>query len=665
MVSKLMVFISLTVILLTRGNAVAQDMMVAMDMGLEEELLFFSEDEMIISATKIKQDISKAPASMSVITQEEIRRSGARTLGDLLKYLPGIYITTSRNGTELIKIRGEQSRYNYRTLLIIDGIPLRELHFGYTPINEMVPLENIKRIEVIRGPGSALYGTNAFAGVINIVTINGEDADGITANVGYGGFNTKKYNIFYGKKFDNGLHFAINTRFLDSDGYNVGRGRDGELSSVSDASTVRNVDLMASYNNFTFKALHFNIDRPYPYSRKDVNKQISEHVNALGIGYKNEFSDKLEINSLIYYDQYYYNETKNGDAEEEVIDNYIVGMDNHLVFNLSENNSIVAGFATELEVAAVYTSKEKDAGEDPVLVGWIENSEGERRFGLLNYAIYLQDVWKISETMEFTAGVRHDIYELYGSSTNPRAGIVYSPSKAATIKVLYGEAFRGPIHKEVFLKDNELDNKSNPNLGPEKIKTFELETDYKFNAHMEAKLRYFNNNQTDAIQIIEIDEDTEKYDNIQGIKSQGFEVEMKYRYSKLYGFANYTFVDGEDSNGNEIGGYANTANWVVNYDPLDVLNTRLGARYLSRRNRPDKYHTDKKVVNDLVGIDNLKPYFDLELSMIYKISDKMELAGFIYNLLNDENFNPSNDEGKYWDMKHPGRSYFINLMYKL
>ena len=218
------------------------------------ESMIFGEIPDVFSAIKISQNLIQAPASITVFKEEYIEKSGARTLGDLLKYVPGLYVTNTRSGFDLLKVRGAQDRYNYRILLIIDGIPRRELFFGYTSISELVPVENIAQLEVIRGPGSALYGTNAYTGVISIYTKTAESLDMLKVDTGYGEFNTQKLNIAYGKKLNDDFDLTLNGRILDSDGYEIDRGRDGVLSSETTDKKGYNLDLKLNYKDFTFIA---------------------------------------------------------------------------------------------------------------------------------------------------------------------------------------------------------------------------------------------------------------------------------------------------------------------------------------------------------------------------------------------------------------------------
>ncbi|HDS09639.1 MAG TPA: hypothetical protein ENN73_05365, partial [Firmicutes bacterium] len=142
--------------------------------GIDETLLF-SEEELITVATKTPVQKKAAPAAVTVITKAQIEAMGYTTLAEILQSVPGIYISISERHMRRLAIRNLTSSYNDKALLLINGIPYREVFYGHLFLDEYFPVDMIKQIEIVRGPSSALYGTNAFSGVINIITLSGSD----------------------------------------------------------------------------------------------------------------------------------------------------------------------------------------------------------------------------------------------------------------------------------------------------------------------------------------------------------------------------------------------------------------------------------------------------------------------------------------------------------
>ena len=170
--------------------------------GLEEMFAIFSEEEIVVSALKKPQTVSRSPAIMSVVTAKQIRQMGARTLADVLEMVPGFDITMNKNGTREIGVRGILLLDSSKVKVLIDGHSINEpATGGATWLFDSLVVENAKRIEIIRGPGSALYGQNAFLAVINVITKDTDDIDGFQLTTSGGSFDTQNYNVLFGKEY--------------------------------------------------------------------------------------------------------------------------------------------------------------------------------------------------------------------------------------------------------------------------------------------------------------------------------------------------------------------------------------------------------------------------------------------------------------------------------
>jgi len=165
------------------------------------ETLWFGFDEEVTIATRHETQISKAPSIVTVITAEEIKNLGYRTFVEILRIVPGFEILKSGDtGVVVPAVRGITSSNKVR--LMLNG------HFVNSPFTgsafgrfDDFPVENIKKIEIIRGPGSAMYGENAFTAVINIITKDAKDIDGVKVSSGYGSFDTYEENVVFGKTY--------------------------------------------------------------------------------------------------------------------------------------------------------------------------------------------------------------------------------------------------------------------------------------------------------------------------------------------------------------------------------------------------------------------------------------------------------------------------------
>lgn len=172
-----------TSLALATGSAVAET---------EEDLLLsFGEEEFLSIATGQKQLISKAPAVASVITANDIREMGANSLEEVLESVPGVHVSLSSGYASPIYVfRGIYTDKNPQVLMLVNGMPITSMHFGDRLARQGFPVRSIARVEVIRGPGSAVYGADAFSGVINIITKSADDIDGTEVGARGASFDT-------------------------------------------------------------------------------------------------------------------------------------------------------------------------------------------------------------------------------------------------------------------------------------------------------------------------------------------------------------------------------------------------------------------------------------------------------------------------------------------
>jgi len=191
------------------------------EISLEE--LLKMEIPTVEAASKYKQKITEAPASVTIIGADEVKKYGYRTLADILRSAPGLYVSYDRNYS-FLGVRGfSLGDYNNRVLLLIDGHRLNNSLSDSAFIGSEFPLDVdlIERVEIIRGPGSSLYGNNAFFGVINVITRKGRDMAGNGAEVSgeIASFDTYKGRVSYGNRFTNGLELLLSGTIYDSEGH--------------------------------------------------------------------------------------------------------------------------------------------------------------------------------------------------------------------------------------------------------------------------------------------------------------------------------------------------------------------------------------------------------------------------------------------------------------
>jgi len=173
----------------------------------------------VYGASKFQQKVTEAPSSITIITADEIQKYGYRTLSDVLQSVPGFYVTNDRNysyvGMEGIS---RPTDYNTHLLIMIDGHRINDNVFNgaYVGTEAILDVDLIERVEIIRGPGSSLYGTNAFLGVINIISKRGRDLKGAEVSADAGGLQTYRGRATYGQQYASGLELLLSGTYYDS-----------------------------------------------------------------------------------------------------------------------------------------------------------------------------------------------------------------------------------------------------------------------------------------------------------------------------------------------------------------------------------------------------------------------------------------------------------------
>lgn len=280
-------------------------------------------------------------------------------------------------------------------------------------------------------------------------------------------------------------------------------------------------------------------------------------------------------------------------------------------------------------------------------------------------SVYLQDIWDITDTVNLTLGVRHDDYNDFGGATSPRSGLTWAFMKNASLKVLYGEAFRAPSFLEMFTTNNPA-ILGNENLNPEKIKTYEVGLNYQFNKHVTSSANYFYNDIKDLIALRNLpnSQNTSQYGNFGNARVQGIETETKIDIIKdNYIFMNYTFQNPEDNHGNDLPFVAqHYGNFGVNVHYWEHVNTNVSTFVSGRRSRDVNAENDPNNLN--TPRSDLPAYALLNLSVIGKEFFKtMEVQGTVFNLL-DKDYSDPGPTAIPNDLPRPGRTFFVGLSYQ-
>jgi len=638
-------------------------------------------------ATKSEKRLSESPAIISVFTAEEMKNFGARDLRDVLRIVPGFQLGMRDLGYTTIGIRGITTPNSEKVKIMIDGIPVNEnLEGSGAIVFADMTLDNVERIEIIRGPGSALYGTNAFMGVINIISKKAKDIDGVVASIKGGTYNTFEVNLIAGKEFDD---FEINASFdyLTTDGPKQKIEIDvlsTDSSGISLAGTDKGYtklfrkkitsSLNMDYKGLYSKTLYIGTEKgDYvgPASAINENSKAQHFQIQQMLGYKHSFSDKLSIDIntayLLYNVDNLWNTYPPGFAgvftegmyQEMGWKQQSVNVNAQMNYDFSKKNMLQIGvsYAYIKLFDEIYKSNTPGTGVDGLvdIPSAYDRDVLTREIG----SAYIQDNWDLHKMLSITAGVRLDNYSDAGITINPRTAIVFKPTEKLNFKLLFGSAFRAPTFVESYLNAPPF-LIGDENIEPETIKTHEAYLSYILNKSISISVNYFYNNITNLITIVP---DTSlsigKYINSDDkINVQGIETEIKILLPqvKTYAYITYTYQKGINTKTDEnIIGMANhTAFAGINYGFSNNLNISLYANYIGIRERAS---IDTR--------ENLDGFTLLNLSIQKKeLFKNFNVQISAYNLL-DSDFRVPDVSGKiYNDYPLEGINFFAEISYK-
>lgn len=671
-----------------------------------EELRWLQAEAMVAIATRHATPISKAPGMVTVITAEEIKHLGYRTFVEILRIVPGFGILkNSRFGNVFPTVRGIAGG-SERIRVMIDGHHVNNPFTGdSTTIFDDFPVENIKRIEIIRGGGSAVYGENALIAVINIITYDADDIDRVKFSSGFGRFDTHEENIVFGKTLGE-FNISGMARYRETNGFDGIVDSDSQTAldnllspfgfspaskapgSVDDEREEYDLNLKISYKDFYAEGLYINKNQgPFigPQSALADGSEVESNYVFVETGYKKTFNDKFTLRPRAYYDQFdSLNFIKslpdgatlaldtNGDGMPDTFPTFpngfigdgrvnekVVGAEIPFDYKLFDGNLLTIGMEFRL---IQQTNVRFQANFNPAtLQPFPSIKDVSDEFPFIKevtrriWSFYVQDIWDVTDTLNITLGARLDQYTGFKADVSPRAGLAWEFMENASLKLLYGKSFRPPSFLELFTT-NQPAIQGNENLDPETLRSYEIGLSYRFNKYITSSINYFYNDFERLIALTTIpNTNTSRYENAGDAHIQGIEAEAKVDIGEKIGaFMNYTFQDAEDEDGHNMPSVSkHKGNFGVNVQYPKYINTNLSAFISGKRYR---------AVGDTR--DDMPSYVLLNLSVIGKeFFNTMEIQGTVFNLL-DKDYNDPGPTSIPEDLPRPGRVFFIGLRYQ-
>jgi iron complex outermembrane receptor protein len=633
------------------------------------EMLLF-EDPSVTAAARHVQSTRDAPARVTVISHADIERFGYRTLAEALRSVAGFY-TSSDRAYDQIGVRGflRPNDFNDRILLLVNGHTYNNDIYqqAYVGQDFGIDLEAVDRIEIIRGPGSALYGGNAFFAVINVVTRSGRDSPGINALVETGSFARKRGQASAGYVTEGGIDVFASGSVFDTDGpealfyppYDSPATNHG-IAHNADAERALKFFASARSNGLFFQVGTDSREQHIPTGAygttfDDNGTKTRDARHFAEISYDGELPGETEIAARLFYDGMEYHGTYVYGAGRTRLKNEDLGTSNSLGAAIQARREVFLGNA--LTIGADYTYHPDATQQNFDLPSGRTILDDSRSFSTVG--VYLQDEWQIVRNVSLVAGLRYDSYYGRLQQVSPRAGVVWNAARRTTIKLLFGQAFRPPNLYELYYAYPSIGIQSiaNPRLGAEHITTYEAILEQGLWGFAEATVAAYHYDIHDLIEQVRVpqpsfDGTTLQFRNVGAAVANGADIECHVPLPRgAIARTAYSIQDARDQNDHVLSNSPRHLGSAELWMPLvsgfegAVEFVVVGPRRTAAGRRLEVAHI-------------------LNLNLTYRTPiDGLRLSAGLYNLLNQSYPDPGGPELRQDRIPQDGLTFRVQVRY--
>lgn len=613
------------------------------EMSLEDLL-----NQSVTTVSKSEEKILDAPGIISVLTKQDIKMFGGTTLSAVLERIPGLSVSSAAfTDRSIINSRGEQTTStSNHVLLLINGRPIRETLEGgvSSEMYESFPVNIIERIEVIKGPGSVLYGSNAFSGVINVITQNADHTElTLTGTGGLGGtlgasgnvkIKSGDFELLAAAQYLQKPVWETDYTYVPMQGSQTQPPLEGNIPVMTDSGSVmtpntgmppvsesitENVSIPNTGTGIFLNANYKNLSFTSSYNQWETlsfempglvswNKSYSNLAYDLNFGNKWNSTFNLGYTNAQFATDTFPNINRNS---SELLAEWT-----HNV-SLSKKSKLVFGALYSISKGKEINTNDESMGVD-----------GKK----YSYGIYAQADYQLLKTLKFTGGFQLNKIENIDPKFLPRVALVWNPTKNLNFKALYSEAFRAPSIMELSL--DQTFRQGNSELQSETVGTFDLGVNYR-NDKFQIGLDYFHSKLND---IISLDHtfDIPTYQNLGEVIFNGGEMETKYYLNReIFFTGSALYQTNKNENGDE------------NISPTPNFSAKAGLNYTSTKGISlgvfdcyqgalDESYNVTINSSPIESFNKLSVHADFNLNKLFLPKLKQELSIYIHadNLLN-------------------------------
>ncbi|WCJ58603.1 TonB-dependent receptor [Fontisphaera persica] len=628
---------------------------------LELEQLLQMRAATVEGASRRRQPTREAPSAVTLLTAEDIQKNGWRTLSDALNSVPGLYTTNDRDFWYL-GARGfnRPGDYNSRYLLLINGHRLNNAIYDSAPIGPEFPvdLDLIERIEVIPGPGAAMYGNNAFFGVINVITKKGRDIGGMEASASMGSHVSGHGRFTYGQYFTNsGVELLLSGDY----GYDPGPRQLTFTDATGKVWTSRRRDSVETARFFSSLSwrdwsLSAAVSRApngipsgvYASDPGDPRAEWEEQYGYLEVKWDHSWDEDRRLTARGYYNYYRYlgwypyggiradDRAVGQDYGAEVQFNAKLWERHVLTLGANLHHAFHQDQSYEDETGFIYLNDHQDH--------WLAGG-------------FAQVEWLLHRTLRLNTGGRLDYHSRHGAEANPRLSLIYQPWQRTTFKALYGTAYRAPSVFEMYY-GFDGGYVINPALRPETITTYELVWEQQFTRRLALRMSAYYYCIEELISM-EPQPGTGylQFQNLDHVRATGLETALEYRLPHGWRWRGSYAVQRNRMRG-----------VMMDNSPQHLVKNHLSIPLYRDRwwlNAECLYSSD--TTTGMPGVE-ANDYWLLNLTLWSRpLGKNLEFSASVYNVLGHKYAYPVGDE--YWAnsgplMEFSGREFRVKFTYR-
>ncbi len=627
----------------------------------------------VYGASKHVQKVTEAPSAVSIVTRDDIKKFGYRTISDVLRSVRGFYMAYDRT-YGYVGIRGfnQPGDFGGRVLMLVNGHRINEPIFDSAMADSsfLTDVDLIDRVEVVRGAGSVLYGNNAFFGVINVVTRRAGDVNGTELSGSVASYDTYQGRVTYGRTFTNGLELLVSGTLYESHGPDRLYVREFDTPDQNngvaqdfDGDRFGSVFTSLRYRGFTFEGGYVSREKdsplvPYGTLFNDHRQHPIDSRGYAAVGWNGSVAGEWETSVRGYYDFYglavdYPSNTADPGYPPVIALNrerdsaQWVGLEGQASRTYFERLRLTLG----TELRHDFSLKIRSVDLNPYdVVGSIDDQA--TRVGA-----FAQGELAIRTNLMVNVGVRYDYYSTFGQAVNPRAALIYGPWDKTTFKFLYGEAYRAPNLWEYAFKAPF--QRPNPDLDPETVRSYEVVWEQYLPANLRLSLSGFYNQTQDLIvQTLDPSGDFIVFRNVDETSTKGMEFEVQHTGRRgLLARASYSLQRTENVETHQ----------ELSNSPRHLVKGNLAVPLLS-----DKVHAGVEVQYSSSArttpgrtIRRADDYWVANLTLFSReLFRNLELSATLYNLFDKRYAYPAGEELVPELIWEDGRTFRVKLSYR-